>query len=270
MIKKSRLDLYLIYKGLCETRQKAQGLILAGKVKDINGKIFDKPGQQVLIGTEFIIESEPQFVSRGGEKLLEAFKKLKINVKDRVCIDAGISTGGFTDCLLQQGAKMVYGIDVGYGQTAWKIRNNPKVKLFERSNIRNLKPLDIYSEESLLPNFVVADLSFISLKLVFKPINNLLSGDLIEGIFLIKPQFEVGKDRVSKGGVVRKAEYHIEAIESVINAAEQMQWNIQGLVASPLVGPAGNHEYLAWMSKVGISNAKIDISFIENLVQETL
>ena len=270
MIKKSRLDLYLIYKGLCETRQKAQGLILAGKVKDINGKIFDKPGQQVLIGTEFIIESEPQFVSRGGEKLLEAFKKLNINVKDRVCIDAGISTGGFTDCLLQQGAKMVYGIDVGYGQTAWKIRNNPKVKLFERSNIRNLKPLDIYSEESLLPNFVVADLSFISLKLVFEPINNLLSGDLIEGIFLIKPQFEVGKDRVSKGGVVRKAEYHIEAIESVINAAEQMQWNIQGLVASPLVGPAGNHEYLAWMSKIGMSNAKIDINFIENLVQKTL
>ncbi len=270
MIKKSRLDLYLIYKGLCETRQKAQGLILAGKVKDINGKIFDKPGQQVLIGTEFIIQSEPQFVSRGGEKLLEAFKKLKINVKDRVCIDAGISTGGFTDCLLQQGAKMVYGIDVGYGQTAWKIRENPKVKLFERSNIRNLKPLDIYSEESLLPNFVVADLSFISLKLVFKPINNLLSGDLIEGIFLIKPQFEVGKDRVSKGGVVRKAEYHIEAIESVINAAKQLQWNIQGLVASPLVGPAGNHEYLAWMAKCGISNPIINTKFIENLVKETL
>ena len=270
MIKKSRLDLYLLYKGLCETRQKAQGLILAGKVKNINGKIFDKPGQQVLIGTEFIIESEPQFVSRGGEKLLEAIKKLKINVKDRVCIDAGISTGGFTDCLLQQGAKMVYGIDVGYGQTAWKIRKNPKVKLFERSNIRNLKPLDIYSEESLLPNFVVADLSFISLKLVFQPINNLLSGDLIEGIFLIKPQFEVGKDRVSKGGVVRKAEYHIEAIESVINAAEKLQWNIQGLVASPLVGPAGNHEYLAWMSKIGTSNPIIDINFIENLVQETL
>ena len=270
MIKKSRLDLYLLDKGLCETRQKAQGLILAGKVKDFNGKIFDKPGQQVLIGTEFIIESEPQFVSRGGEKLLEAFKKLKINVKDRVCIDAGISTGGFTDCLLQQGAKMVYGIDVGYGQTAWKIRKNPKVKLFERSNIRNIKPLDVYSEESLLPNFVVADLSFISLKLVFEPINNLLSGDIIEGIFLIKPQFEVGKDRVSKGGVVRKAEYHIEAIELVINAAEELQWNIKGLVASPLVGPAGNHEYLAWMSKEGMSNPIIDSNFIENLVEETL
>ena len=140
MIKKSRLDLYLLNKGLCETRQKAQGLILAGKVRDINGKVLDKPGQQVLIGSEFFIDSEPKFVSRGGEKLLEAFKRLEIKVKDKICIDAGISTGGFTDCLLQQGAKLVYGIDVGYGQTAWKIRNNPKVILFERTNIRNLKP----------------------------------------------------------------------------------------------------------------------------------
>jgi len=270
MIKKSRLDLYLLKKGLCETRQKAQGIILAGKVKDINGKIFDKPGQQVLIGTEFYIESEPQFVSRGGEKLLAAFQKLDINVKDRVCLDAGISTGGFTDCLLQQGAKMVYGIDVGYGQTAWEIRNNPKVILFERSNIRNLKPVDLYSKENLLPNFVVADLSFISLKLVFEPINNLLSGSFIEGIFLIKPQFEVGKGRVSKGGVVRQAKYHIEAIESVINAAEEFQWKIKGLIASPLTGPAGNHEYLAWMTKSGVSSPIINTIFIENLVKETL
>ena len=270
MIKKIRLDLYLLNQGLCETRQKAQGLILAGKVKDINGKIFDKPGQQVLIGTEFFIESEPQFVSRGGEKLLEAFKKLKINVKDRVCLDAGISTGGFTDCLLQQGAKMVYGIDVGYGQTAWKIRKNPKVILLERSNIRNLKPLDLYSKEKLIPNFIVADLSFISLKLVLQPINNLLSGDFIEGRFLIKPQFEVGKDRVSKGGVVRKAEHHIEAIESVINVAVELKWNIEGLIASPLVGPAGNHEYLAWMTKTGTCNPIINSKFIENLVKETL
>ena len=121
--------------------------------------------------------------------------------------------------MLQQGAKMVYGIDVGYGQTAWKIRKNPKVILFERSNIRNIKPIDLYFKENLLPNFVVSDLSFISLKLVFEPINNLLSGDSVEGIFLIKPQFEVGKDRVCKGGVVRKAAFHIEAIESVINVA---------------------------------------------------
>ena len=270
MIKKSRLDLYLLNKGLCETRQKAQGLILAGKVRDINGKVLDKPGQQVLIGSEFFIDSEPMFVSRGGEKLLEAFKKLEINVKDFVCIDAGISTGGFTDCLLQHGAKMVYGIDVGYGQTAWKIRNNPKVILFERTNIRNIKLIEILSKGNLLPNFIVADLSFISLKLVFESINDLLSGDLIEGVFLIKPQFEVGKDKVGKGGVVRKPDDHIEAIKSVINCAKECEWNIKGLVASPLVGPAGNHEYLAWMTKTDKSNQVINNNFIENLVIETL
>ena len=270
MTNKSRLDLYLLNKGFCETRQKAQALILAGKVKDINGKIFDKPGHQVLIGSKFFIDSAPQFVSRGGEKLLEAFNRLNINVKDRVCMDAGISTGGFTDCLLQQGAKMVYGVDVGYGLTAWKIRNNPKVRLFERSNIRYLTPQDLCLQESLLPNFVVADLSFISLKLVFEPINNLLSGDFIEGIFLIKPQFEVGKDRVSKGGVVRRPEFHVEAIKSVIKAAEELKWNIKDVIASPLVGPAGNHEYLAWMSKSENSNPKINNEYIENLVKETL
>jgi len=270
MIKKSRLDLYLLNEGLCETRQKAQGLILAGKVRDINGKVFDKPGQQVLIGSEFFIDSEPMFVSRGGEKLFEAFKRLEIKVKDKICIDAGISTGGFTDCLLQQGAKLVYGIDVGYGQTAWKIRNNPKVILFERTNIRNLTPNDLLSKGDELPNFVVADLSFISLKLVFKSISNLLEGDCIEGIFLIKPQFEVGKDKISKGGVVRNPKFHIEAIESVINAARDFQWNIKNLIASPLVGPAGNHEYLAWMCLKNKSNPIINGEYIQNLVKETL
>ena len=270
MIKKSRLDLYLISKGLCETRQKAQGLILAGKVRDIKGKVLDKPGHQVLIGSEFFIDSEPMFVSRGGEKLLEAFKKLEIKVKNKICIDVGISTGGFTDCLLQQGAKIVYGIDVGYGQTAWKIRENPKVILFERTNIRNLKPNDLLSRSDELPNFVVADLSFISLKLVFQSISNLLVGDSIEGVFLIKPQFEVGKDKVSKGGVVRNPKFHIEAIESVITAAKNFQWNIKNLIASPLVGPAGNHEYLAWMRYGDISNTTINKKYIEKLVKETL
>ena len=270
MIKKSRLDLYLFNKGLCETRQKAQVLILAGKVKDVNGKVLDKPGQQVLIGSEFFIDSEPMFVSRGGEKLLEAFKRLEIKVKNKICIDAGISTGGFTDCLLQQGAKLVYGIDVGYGQTAWKIRNNPRVILFERTNIRNLKPHDLLSRSDELPNFVVADLSFISLRLVFKSISDLLAGDSIEGIFLIKPQFEVGKDKVSKGGVVRNPKFHSEAIESVIFTAKNFQWNIKNLIASPLVGPAGNHEYLAWMSFRNKSNPKINSEYIRNLVNETL
>jgi len=270
LIKKSRLDLCLLNKGLCETRQKAQALILAGKVRDVNGKVLDKPGQQVLIGSEFFVDSEPMFVSRGGEKLLEAFKRLEIKVKDKICIDAGISTGGFTDCLLQQGAKLVYGIDVGYGQTAWKIRKNPKVILFERTNIRNLTPNDLLSKIDELPNFVVADLSFISLKLVFKSISNLLVGDSIEGIFLIKPQFEVGKDKVSKVGVVRNPNFHIYAIASVINSAKPFQWNIKNLIASPLVGPAGNHEYLAWMCLKSELNPRINSEYIQNLVNQTL
>ncbi len=270
MIKKSRLDLYLFNKGLCETRQKAQGLILAGKVRDVNGKVLDKPGQQVLIGSEFFIDKEPTFVSRGGEKLFEAFERLEIKVKDKICIDAGISTGGFTDCLLQQGAKLVYGIDVGYGQTAWKIRNNPKVILFERTNIRNLRPHDLLSRCDKLPNFVVADLSFISLRLVFKSISDLLVGNSIEGIFLIKPQFEVGKNKVSKGGVVRNPKFHTEAIESVIDTAKSFQWNIKNLIASPLVGPAGNHEYLAWMGLKSRSNPRINSEYIKNLVNKTL
>ena len=140
MNKKIRLDVYLVSKGLVNSRQLAQRYILAGKVKDNNGKILDKPGQKVSIESEINLSASPQFVSRGGEKLSMAFKKFPINVRNRICMDAGISTGGFTDCLLQNGAKMIYGIDVGYGQTSWKIRSNPKVKLFERTNIRYLDP----------------------------------------------------------------------------------------------------------------------------------
>ena len=270
MSKKSRLDLYLLTKGLVESRHKAQRIILAGKVKDLNGKILDKPGQQVLIDSEVQIQSEPRFVSRGGEKLLAAFEKFELNVKDRVCIDAGISTGGFTDCLLQKGAKLIYGIDVGYGQTSWIIRKNPRVILHERTNIRYLNPNIIYSRESLLPNFVVADLSFISLKLVFSPIKKLLFGDFIEGIFLIKPQFEVGKDKVKKGGVVKKSEDHIEVIESVINSAKINNWFVNGLIASPLIGPAGNHEYLIWLSNKEKINLNFGRKYIKNLVNSTL
>ena len=248
MSKKIRLDIYLVNEGLVDSRSKAQRIILAGKVKDINGKILDKPGLQVSHAIKIIIESQKQFVSRGGFKLLEAFKQFPLNVKDRICLDAGISTGGFTDCLLQKGAKKVYGIDVGYGQTSWKLRNNSKLKLFERTNIRYLKPEEIYPCNDSMPTFVVADLSFISLKLIFKPLRNLLSNDFFEGIFLIKPQFEVGKEKVSRGGVVKQVKYHIEAIESIIKSAKDNDWFVNGLIASPLIGPAGNHEYLIWLS----------------------
>ena len=269
MIKKNRLDIHLLTNGLVESRQKAQRIILAGKVRDKNGRILDKPGQQVPIETQIEIISEPKFVSRGGDKLMEAFNKFPINVEDRICIDAGISTGGFSDCLLQKGAKKIYGIDVGYGQTSWKIRNNQRVQLLERTNIRYVKPSTLYIKTNLKANFVVADLSFISLKLVLKPIINLLEENN-EGVFLIKPQFEVSKEKVSKGGVVREEQYHIEAIQSVIESAKNLNWLINGLIASPLVGPAGNHEYLIWLGSNKISDRIFDHKFIKNLVSDTL
>jgi len=270
MGKKVRLDIFLFTKGFVDSRQKAQRLILAGKVKDNNGKVLDKPGQEISPETKIIISAQPKYVSRGGDKLSEAFKRFSLNVKGRICIDAGISTGGFTDCLIQNGAKKIYGIDVGYGQTSWKIRENPKVKLLERTNIRFLKSEDIFAKEDLFPDFVVADLSFISLKLVLKPIEDLLNKKFFEGIFLIKPQFEVGKEYVSKGGVVKESKYHLLALNSVINSIESFNWQINGLIASPLVGPAGNHEYLIWISKTKLNQFSVNEQFLYELVKQTL
>jgi len=270
MSKKIRLDIFLFNKGFVDSRQKAQRLILAGKVKDNNGKVLDKPGQEISPASQIIISAQPKYVSRGGDKLFEAFQKFSLNVKGRICLDAGISTGGFTDCLLQNGAKKIYGIDVGYGQTSWKIRKNPKVKLFERTNIRFLKSENIFSREDLCPDFVVADLSFISLTLVLKPIEDLLNKSFFEGIFLIKPQFEVGKEYVSKGGVVKESKYHLLALNSVINAIENCNWYINGLIASPLIGPAGNHEYLIWISKIKLTEFLVNQDFLHKLVNQTL
>ena len=270
MNKKIRLDVYLLSKGLVNSRQIAQRYILAGKVKDKNGKILDKPGQQVFIESEINLSASPQFVSRGGEKLSMAFQEFPIDVSDRVCMDVGISTGGFTDCLLKNGAKLIYGIDVGYGQTAWNIRNDPKVRLYERTNIRYLDPSRIFTNENDSPNFVVADLSFISLKYVLKPIRNLMKKNFFEGVFLIKPQFEVGKEIVGKGGVVKEKKHHIFALQSVIDAMISLDWYINGLIASPLVGPAGNHEYLIWISDRELANTSIDQVFLNKLVEDTL
>ena len=270
MNKKIRLDVYLTSKGLVNSRQIAQRYILAGKVRDKNGKILDKPGLQVYIESEINISVSPQFVSRGGEKLSMAFKKFPINVRDRVCMDVGISTGGFTDCLLQNGAKLIYGIDVGYGQTSWDIRNDQRVILYERTNIRYLEPSTIFPNDKNLPDFVVADLSFISLRYVLKPIRNLMEKNFFEGVFLIKPQFEVGKEIVGKGGVVKEKKHHLFALQSVIDSIISNDWYINGLIASPLVGPAGNHEYLIWISDKKLADTSINQDFLDKLVKNTL
>jgi len=257
MTKKSRLDLHLLTKGLVKSRQEAQKLIRAGKVKTINGQILDKPGQEVLKDLEIEVTQPLKYVSRGGEKLAEAFNQFPLDIKNRVCLDAGISTGGFTDCLLQLGAAKVYGVDVGYGQTAWKIRNDPRVVLWERTNIRHLTPEKLFNDGDPVPDFAVADLSFISLKIVLPSLKSLLQSAQTELIVLVKPQFEVGKNKVGKGGVVRDHTLHAEAVEGVINESKKYGWYPKGLIPSPLKGPAGNQEYLLWMGAEGKGNIEI-------------
>jgi 23S rRNA (cytidine1920-2'-O)/16S rRNA (cytidine1409-2'-O)-methyltransferase len=201
---------------------------------------------------------------------LQAFP---VEVEGRVCLDGGISTGGFTDCLLQHGASCVYGIDVGYGQTAWSLRTDERVVLRERTNLRRLTPEELYRADDQRPTLAVADVSFISLSLVLPALRALMLADgpeatNCEAIVLVKPQFEVGRQRVGKGGVVRDPAAHVDAITAVSEAALPLGWNPTGLVASPLTGPAGNHEYLLWLSSQ--LNPEFNGSVIEAVVSATL
>jgi 23S rRNA (cytidine1920-2'-O)/16S rRNA (cytidine1409-2'-O)-methyltransferase len=209
--------------------------------------VLDKPGLEVLPEMAFEVEQPPRFVSRGGEKLLGALEAFPIEPAGRVCLDGGISTGGFSDCLLQHGATRVYGVDVGYGQTAWSLRTDPRLVLKERTNLRHLQPEDLYGEGDPWPDLAVADVSFIRLALVLPAIGRLLQPERREALLLVKPQFEVGKERVGKGGVVRDPAAHVDAIEGVIEAAAAEGWSACGVTASPITGPAGNHEYLLWL-----------------------
>ncbi len=243
---KQRLDTLLVERHLCESRQQAQRVIRAGEVK-VKQQIVDKPGTLVPSDVEIEVQAKPPFVSRGGEKLAKAIAHFQIAVKDRICLDGGISTGGFTDCLLQAGAQQVYGIDVGYGQVAWKIRQDPRLILRERTNFRHVTPADLYPEDAKRPTLGVMDLSFISLTKVLPTLWSLLDGPK-EVILLVKPQFEVGRTQVGKNGVVRDPQAQAQAIFSVLEAAQQLCWHPQGLTYSPITGPAGNVEYLLWLS----------------------
>lgn len=249
MARKERLDRRLVDLGLVASRQQAQQLIRAGRVRG-GGEVLDKPGTEVPETLLLEVEQPPRFVSRGGEKLEGALAALPIQVQGRVCLDGGISTGGFSDCLLQRGAVRVYGIDVGYGQTAWSLRTDERVVLRERTNLRHLTPEALYGEGDPWPDLAVADVSFISLTRVLAALRALLL-ETGEALLLVKPQFEVGRQRVGKGGVVRDPAAHAEAIATVIAAARELAWQPAGLVASPLTGPAGNHEYLLWVVPPG-------------------
>lgn len=242
---KQRLDLLLVELGLSPSRQQAQRLIRAGEVT-VNQQLIDKPGTVVLRSAAIQVKARSPYVSRGGEKLAKALSTLPIQVRDRICLDGGISTGGFTDCLLQAGAQLVYGIDVGYGQVAWKLRTDPHVILKERTNLRYLQPEALYTADQPRPDLGVIDVSFIALAKVLPALWHLLEPPR-EGVLLIKPQFEVGKDQVGKNGVVRDPRMQANAIAQVLQTAETWGWRYGGLTWSPLPGPAGNIEFLLWI-----------------------
>jgi 23S rRNA (cytidine1920-2'-O)/16S rRNA (cytidine1409-2'-O)-methyltransferase len=276
MARKQRLDLELVQRGLASSRQQAQQLIRAGKVRS-GDRLLDKPGLEVTADLALLVEQPQRFVSRGGEKLDAALETLAIPVQGRVCLDGGISTGGFTDCLLQRGARRVYGIDVGYGQTAWTLRNDPRVVLRERTNLRHLQPADLYGPDDPRPELAVADVSFISLTRVLPALWQLLDSDPPgssprEAVVLVKPQFEVGRERVGRGGVVRDPEAHRDAIATVIACAQGLGWAAAGLVASPITGPAGNHEYLLWLKPGPLSEGcpGVEAEAVAQLVARTL
>jgi 23S rRNA (cytidine1920-2'-O)/16S rRNA (cytidine1409-2'-O)-methyltransferase len=253
-LKKQRLDLLLVERNLCESRQLAQRWIQAGEVR-VNGEVVDKCGTGILLTATVEVKARARFVSRGGEKLAKAVEVFEIVALDRICLDAGISTGGFTDCLLQAGAQQVYGIDVGYGQVDWKIRTDDRVILHERTNIRHLTPVELYGEQiagvdQQLPNLGVVDVSFISAVKILPALKLLLAAQN-ELVLLVKPQFEVGKQAIGKNGVVRDLAAQAGAILGVLTAAQDLGWYYRGLTWSPLVGPAGNIEYLLWLNTNG-------------------
>lgn len=267
---KERLDKYLTDLGYFETKSKAAAAILAGHVK-INDEYITKAGFQINPTKEYeiVVKSMP-FVSRGGFKLKKALDTFPVKIEGRICLDAGASTGGFTDCLLQNGAKFVYAADVGYGQLDWKIRSDERVKTIERTNLKNCAFEEIYSENEPIADLLVSDLSFISLTKVLPNLKNLLSPDFHEMILLIKPQFEAGKEKVEKGGVVRDKKVHQEVIGNVINCAKELNYSINDLTFSSIKGPSGNIEYLIWLSSHNENETNLDIKNIVETAFEIL
>ena len=242
---KERLDMLLVKNGLAPSREKAKAIIMAGSVF-VDGQREDKAGtafEEDKVHIEVRGET-PRYVSRGGLKLEKAMQEFPLDITGAVCMDIGASTGGFTDCMLQNGARKVYSVDVGHGQLAWKLRNDERVVCMEKTNFRYMQPDDI--EDKL--DFASVDVSFISLTKILIPARKLLK-DNAHMVCLIKPQFEAGKDKVGKKGVVREPEIHEEVIKKVLIFADMVGFEVKGLSFSPIKGPEGNIEYLVFMEK---------------------
>lgn len=240
MEKKERIDVLLVEKGLIDTREKAKRTIMAGLVY-ANGDRVDKPGTKVKIDSQLEVKGqEIPYVSRGGLKLAKALDVFQLSLKDKIVLDIGASTGGFTDCALQNGAKFVYALDVGYNQLAWKLRQDERVVVMERTNFRHAT-VDMF--EYGLPEFATIDVSFISLKLILPTLKNILKtdGDVSA---LVKPQFEAGREEVGKKGIVRDPRVHEHVLASIIQFSEESGYAVQGLTSSPIRGGEGNIEFL--------------------------
>jgi len=258
-----RLDLLLVERGLAPSREQARGQIMAGRVR-VGGVVRDKPGTMVANDSELFLSGPLHpFVSRGGRKLEHALEVFSITVEGAVALDAGASTGGFTHCLLSRGAARVYAVDVGYGQLDWKLRQDPRVVVLERTNARHLGREDIPEPVDL----VTIDLSFISVSKVLPAIVPLLAPDG-QVVVLVKPQFEVGRGKVGKGGVVRDPELHRQVLLEVAGDAARVGLELWSVSPSPLRGPAGNVEFLIWLRRAGNRPPPADTS--ELMVNEAI
>lgn len=260
-MKRDRADILVFKQGLTDSREKAKRLIMAGQVYVEEVKV-QKPGESFYLDTVFNIRGEGvKYVSRGGYKLEKAIDFFNLNLKDKVCADFGASTGGFTDCMLQNGANKVYALDVGYNQLDYKIRSDSKVETYERTNIRHL-PEDFFSTEL---DFISIDVSFISLELILpKAFENIKDNGQI--VALIKPQFEADREDVGKGGIIKDSKIHIKVISKIFDFVNNSNFNLTGLTYSPIKGTNGNIEYLALIEKNG---ANIDKGSITSIVNQS-
>lgn len=257
MAAKTRLDVLLVERGFMESRQKAQAVIMSGSVF-VAGQRVDKPGTAVPNEADIEVRGHVlRYVSRGGLKLEKAMKSFTLTLEGKVCADIGASTGGFTDCMLQNGAVKVYSVDVGYGQLDWKLRNDERVVCMERTNARYLTHEEIPDEL----DFASIDVSFISLKLIFPALHGLLR-DGGEIACLIKPQFEAGREKVGKKGVVRDPAVHLEVLENFLVHAKESGFTVVDVTYSPIRGPEGNIEYLGYLRKADEPNGEFDLAAI--------
>ncbi|MHC5252463.1 TlyA family RNA methyltransferase [Listeria kieliensis] len=265
-VKKERADVLLVEEGLFETREKAKRAIMAGIVYRANTRV-DKPGEKIPVDSQLRIKGETlPYVSRGGLKLEKALKVFDFKVKDKLMLDIGASTGGFTDCALQNGAKHSYALDVGYNQLAWKLRSDDRVTVMERTNFRHVTPAD-FNEG--LAEFATIDVSFISLKLILPVLRTVLvpNGDVMT---LIKPQFEAGKEQVGKKGIIRDPKIHAAVVNEILTFAQGIGYTIRGLDYSPITGGEGNIEFIAHLTWTGNENEPGENLLVSDAVEQVV